>query len=47
MCKIASFFEGGIQYETLAEMPIDEFFAVVECANEIARQRKRELERGK
>ena len=47
MCKIAAFYEGGITYETLAAMPIDEFFAVIECANEIAAQRKREMDKAR
>lgn len=47
MCKTAAFFGGGVTYTELAEMPIDELFAVIECANQIAAQRKRELERGK
>lgn len=45
MCKTAAFYEGGITYTELAEMPIDEFFAVIECAAKIAEQRKREIDR--
>lgn len=43
MCKICAFFEGGMSYNELCDMPVDEFFKVVECANEIARKREAEL----
>ena len=47
MSKIAAFFEGGIPYDTLKAMPLEEFFGVVSDANEIAVQRKAEAERAK
>ncbi len=47
MCKIAAFFEGGIPYDTLKAMSLEEFFGVVNDANEIAALRKAEAERAK
>ena len=44
MCKIAAFFEGGMSYTELTEMPLDEFFAIIECANTINSERKTEME---
>jgi len=41
------FFEGGMTYRELAEMPIDEFFAIVGCANEISKKREADMKRGK
>lgn len=32
-------------YTELCNMPIDEFFAVVECANEINRKREAEMKK--
>lgn len=42
-----AFYEGGMSYTELKEMPLSEFFDTVECANEIAAQRKREADRGR
>jgi len=45
MCKVCAFFEGGITYSELVDMPIGEFNEVVKCANEI--QRLRDIEMNK
>ena len=45
MCKLCAFFEGGMTYTELSAMPIDEFFKIVECANEIGRKREAELKK--
>jgi hypothetical protein len=42
---VAAFFEGGITYSELAAMPLSEFFEIVECANKIAEERKKKMER--
>ena len=47
MCKLCAFFEGGMTYDSLKIMPIDEFFAVVDCANEISKKREADMKRGK
>jgi hypothetical protein len=44
---VCAFFEGGIGYTELANMPLDEFFKVVECATEISRKREAEAARVK
>jgi hypothetical protein len=46
MCKICSFFEGGMDYKDLCNTPIDELFAIINCANEIAKIRKAEMKNG-
>lgn len=46
MCKIISFFEGGMTYTELSNMPIDEFIAIIDCAKEIDSKRKQDLKRG-
>lgn len=47
ICKLCAFFEGGMTYSELTAMPITEFIAIIECANEINRKREQELKRGK
>ena len=34
-------------YTELSNMPMDEFIAVIECANEISRKRELEMKRNK
>ena len=45
MCAVCAFYEGGMNYETLCAMPVDEFFKIVDCANEIAKKREAEMKR--
>ena len=45
MCKLALFFEGGIQYEYLKQIPLSEFNELVSHANKINAERKREMNR--
>lgn len=35
MCKLAKFYEGGIAWESLKAMPIDEMQGVIREANDI------------
>jgi hypothetical protein len=47
ICKLAAFFEGGMTYNELRDMPLDEFFKVIECANKIHQEREKEMRRSK
>jgi hypothetical protein len=47
LCKLAAFFEGGLTYTDLCNMPVDEVLDVIECANEIANQRRLEMEKAR
>ena len=47
LCKLAAFFEGSMQYKDLCEMPCDEVMQVIECANEIAKQRQAEMDKAR
>lgn len=47
MCKVAAFYEGGISYTELSNMPLDEFFAVIDNANQINTDRKTEMKKAK
>jgi hypothetical protein len=47
MAKLMCFFEGGLSYTEASRMPLDEFFALIDCANTIATQRKNEMEQAR
>jgi len=47
MCKLAKFFEGGIPWNDLADMPMREFLAVIAEANAINDAQRVEIERAK
>jgi hypothetical protein len=47
MLKICAFFDGGMPYPFLEDMPIDEFNGVVKDANEIQRLRDIEMNKAK
>lgn len=47
MLKVCAFFEGGMPYPFLENMPIDEFNEVVKSANEIQRLRDIEMKKAK
>lgn len=47
MCKLAKFFEGGITWGDLVDMPMSEFMAVIAEANAINDAQRAEIERAR
>lgn len=43
MCKVAKFFEGGIEWQSLVSMPVDELFDVIREANEIEKAQQQAI----
>lgn len=43
--RLCSFFEGGVSYESLTTMPLDEFQLLVKCSNKLAAEQKAELQK--
>jgi hypothetical protein len=47
MARLMAFFEGGLSYSDLSDMPMDEFVGFIQEANKLASERKAEMGKAK